>query len=294
MRRSSVRWQTSDAALVRGCSESVKLVANNGDNKLKCPTCQAAETAEFLDQREKENVMTSLSDSVVLITGSAGNLGVAVARRFLKAEARLVLLDRSPDRLARLYPDLVDDPRHHLAGSVDLIDASAVEKTIAGTVEKFGRIDTLINTAGGYRAGTSVADTPLEDWDFLFNLNARALFTICRAVIPQMRAQRSGRMVNVGSRAGLHGDPNAALYSASKAVVIRLTESLSAELKEDGINVNCILPGLIDTPPNRKAIPGADFSRWVTPESLAEVILFLVSDAARDISGAAIPVYGKS
>jgi NAD(P)-dependent dehydrogenase (short-subunit alcohol dehydrogenase family) len=272
----------------------VKLVANNGDHKLKCPTCQAAGIAEFLDQGEKENVMTSLTDAVVLITGSAGNLGLAVARRFLKAEARLILLDRSPDRLARLYPDLADDQRHLLAGSVDLIDAGAVEKTIAGTVEKFGRIDALINTAGGYRAGSSVADTPLEDWDFLFNLNARALFTICRAVIPHMRAQRSGRIVNVGSRGGLHGEPNAALYSASKAVVIRLTESLSAELKEDGINVNCILPGLIDTPPNRQAIPDADFSRWVSPESLAEVILFLVSDASRDISGAAIPVYGRS
>lgn len=238
--------------------------------------------------------MTSLNDAVVLITGSAGNLGMAVARRLLAAEARLALIDRSADRLARLYPDLVDSPRCALIGGVDLTDVSTVERAAAEAVERLGRIDALVNTAGGYRAGTAVVDTPLDDWDFLFNLNARSLFLVCRAVVPYLKAAGRGRIVNVGSRAGLHGDPNAALYCASKAVVIRLTESLAAELKENGINVNCVLPGMIDTPQNRQGIPGADFSRWVSPESLADVIHFLLSDAARDISGAALPVFGRS
>lgn len=238
--------------------------------------------------------MNSLKDAVVLITGSAGNLGMAVGRRLLAAEARLALIDRSADRLARLYPDLVDSPRCALIGGVDLTDAATVERAAAEAVERFGRIDALVNTAGGYRAGAAVVDTPLDDWDFLFNLNARSLFLVCRTVVPHLKAGGGGRIVNVGSRAGLHGDPNAALYCASKAVVIRLTESLAAELKENGINVNCVLPGMIDTPQNRQGIPGADFSRWVSPESLADVIHFLLSDAARDISGAALPVFGRS
>jgi NAD(P)-dependent dehydrogenase (short-subunit alcohol dehydrogenase family) len=109
-----------------------------------------------------------------------------------------------------------------------------------------------------------------------------------------MRLKGGGRIINVGSRAGVRGERNASLYSASKAAVMRLTESLAAESKEAGINVNCVLPGLIDTPPNRAAMPEADHARWVTPESIAAVILFLASDAARDISGASIPVYGRS
>lgn len=238
--------------------------------------------------------MTSSNGRVVMITGAAGNLGQAVAERFLASEARLVLVDRSPDRLARLYPNLRDSPDHLLAHSVDLTDAATVERAAADAAERFGRIDALVNTAGGYRAGKSLDETPLGDWDFLFNLNARSLFIVCRAVIPQMRKQGSGRIVNVGSRAGLKGEAGAALYSASKAVVIRLTESLAAELRNDGINVNCVLPGMIDTPPNRQAIPDADFSRWVRPESIADVIHFLASDAARDVSGAAIPVFGRS
>lgn len=238
--------------------------------------------------------MSSLNDTVVLITGSAGNLGAAVTRRLGKAGARLALIDRSADRLKRIYPDLVESPACAMIGGVDLTDASTIERAAAEALERFGRIDALVNTAGGYRAGATVADTPLEDWDFLFNLNARSLFLVCRTVVPYIKRNRGGRIVNVGSRAGLRGEANAALYCASKAVVIRLTESLAAELKDDGINVNCILPGMIDTPQNRSAIPTADFSRWVTPESLADVIHFLLSDAARDISGASIPVFGRS
>jgi NAD(P)-dependent dehydrogenase (short-subunit alcohol dehydrogenase family) len=231
---------------------------------------------------------------VVMITGSAGNLGLAVARAFLDAHASLVLIDRAPDRLAHLFPELVNSEDHFLAQSVDLTDANAVAETVDEALRRFDRIDVLINAAGGYRAGPSVDATPLEDWDFIFNLNARSIFTTSRAVIPAMRRQRRGKIINVASRSALRGEANAALYSASKSVVVRLTESMAAELRDAGVNVNCVLPGIIDTPINRKAMPNGDFSRWVQPEALAEVIAFLASDAAREVTGAAVPVYGRS
>jgi NAD(P)-dependent dehydrogenase (short-subunit alcohol dehydrogenase family) len=237
--------------------------------------------------------MFDFSDRVVVVTGAAGNLGVAVARAFQASGARLVLLDRAADRLPKLFPELADSPAHFLATGVDLNDADAVARAVNETINRFGRIDALVNTAGGYKAGTPLHETPPGDWDFLMNLNARSVFTACRAVVPQMLKQGAGRIVNVASRAALGGDANAAVYSASKSAVVRLTESMAAELKGAGLNVNCVLPGLIDTPPNRQAMPGADFSTWVAPDALAEVILFLASDSARAINGAALPVYGR-
>jgi NAD(P)-dependent dehydrogenase (short-subunit alcohol dehydrogenase family) len=234
-----------------------------------------------------------LSDRVVIVTGAAGNLGSAVAQAFQATGAKLVLVDRAADRLSSLFPDLVDSPNHFLATSVDLTNADAVETMVAETVKRFGRVDVLVNTVGGFRAGTSVHETPLETWDFMLNLNARTVFIASRAVIPHMLQQGSGRIVNVAARAALKGGAKMAAYSVSKSAVIRLTESMAAELKKEGINVNCVLPGTIDTPQNREAMPNADRSRWVKPEAIADVILFLASDAARVVQGAAIPVYGK-
>jgi NAD(P)-dependent dehydrogenase (short-subunit alcohol dehydrogenase family) len=237
--------------------------------------------------------MFDFSGRVVVVTGAAGNLGVAVAHAFHAAGAQLALVDRGADRLQKLFPELADSPQHFLATSVDLNDDAAVGRMADETVKRLGRIDVLVNTAGGYKAGTPLHETPLADWDFLMNLNARSVFVACRAVIPQMLRQGSGRVVSVASRAALNGDANAAAYSASKSAVVRLTESMSAELKDSGINVNCVLPGMIDTPQNRQAMPGADHKKWVEPGALAEVILFLASDGARAIHGAALPVYGR-
>jgi len=204
-----------------------------------------------------------------------------------------VLADRAADRLQRLFPDLVDAPDYFLATSVDMTDADAVGTMVDEAVRRFGRVDVLVNTVGGFRAGTPVHETPLETWDFLLNLNARTVFTSSRAVIPHMLRQGSGQIVNVAARAALKGSAKMAAYSVSKSGVVRLTESMAAELKKDGINVNCVLPGTIDTPQNRKAMPKADHSRWVKPADIADVILFLASDAARAVQGAAIPVYGR-
>lgn len=238
--------------------------------------------------------MFDFSQRVVLIAGASGNLGQAVTRAFHAAGANLVLLDRAPDRLPQLFPELAGDADHLLLGSVDVTDAESVARAAQSALARFGRIDVLANTVGGYRAGQPVHETALDTWDFMLNLNARAAFILSRAVVPPMLAQGAGKIVHVAARAALAGAANAAAYSASKAALVRLVESQAEELKRSHINVNCVLPGTIDTPQNRQAMPKADYSRWVSPEAIADVILFLASDAARAIHGAAVPVYGQS
>ena len=236
--------------------------------------------------------MSDLQHRLTIVTGAAGNLGQAVARAFKAAGSRLTLVDRAPDRLARLFPDWASSPDVLLAPSVDLTDVEAVEDMVARTIERFGRVDALINVAGGFRMGKLTDEDFLEAWDFLFDLNARTALVASRAVIPLMLEQGGGKIVNVATRAALEGSARLAAYSASKSAVVRLTESMSAELKKSGINVNCVLPSTIDTPQNREAMPKADYSKWVASEALADVVLFLASDAARAVHGASIPVYG--
>ena len=238
--------------------------------------------------------MFDFSTQVILVTGAAGNLGSAVAYRFDRAGAYLALFDRHKDRLEEACGALGRSPNHLLNGSVDLTDPDSVENAVKRVVDHYGHIDVLVNTAGGYRAGTPVHETSLELWDFMLNLNARTAFITCRAVVPFMIQAGSGAIINIGARPGLKGVANAAAYGASKSALIRLTESLSAELKLLGINVNCILPGTIDTKENRISMPDVNYDRWVKPEAIADVILFLSSDVARPIHGASIPVYGTS
>jgi NAD(P)-dependent dehydrogenase (short-subunit alcohol dehydrogenase family) len=233
-----------------------------------------------------------LAGRVVIVTGSVGNLGQATARSLHGVGAKTVLVDRSNDRLRESYPDLVNSPDHLLAGG-DLTNPDSLQRMVQSACDRFGRIDALVNTVGGWRGGKPVHETDLADWDFLFGVNLRTTLLCCRAVIPQMLRQGYGKIINVASRDGLAGGPGYSAYSASKSAVLRLTESMAAELKNSSINVNCIMPGTIDTPQNRKAMPNADFAKWVAPEAIADVILFLISDAARAISGAALPVYGK-
>ncbi len=238
--------------------------------------------------------MFNLSNKVVMVTGAIGSLGVVLAQAFQASEAKLALVDRGEDRLKQAFPDLVGLPDYLLVNCADLMDEGAVEASVSETIQHFGRIDVLVNTVGGFRAGTMLHETPIETWDFLLNLNARSVFIASHKVIPRMLNQGSGKIVNVAARPGLEGQAGMAAYSASKSAVIRLTESMAAELKAQGINVNCIIPGTIDTPQNRESMPDADYSSWVAPESLEDVILFLSSEAARDVHGAALPVYGRS
>jgi NAD(P)-dependent dehydrogenase (short-subunit alcohol dehydrogenase family) len=237
--------------------------------------------------------MQTLKEQVVIITGAAGNLGLVTARAFQQAGAKTVLVDRSPDRVQQMFPALADSPDHLLAGGVDLSDAASLGKLMAQTLAKFGRVDALVNTVGAFRGGEPVHEADVADWDSLFDANVRTTLMCCRAVIPQMLKQKRGKIINVSSREGLEAHAGLAAYAASKSAVLRLTEALAAELKASDINVNCILPSVIDTPQNRAAMPKADFSQWIVPEAIADVILFLASDAARAIQGAAVPVYGK-
>jgi len=229
-------------------------------------------------------------DQVALVTGASGALGSVVARRLLAGGARLVLPDRQPEKLRALFPEI--DGGAVLAQACDVTDPDAVDALVQAAVERFGRIDLLCNIAGGFRGGPPVHLSDIETWDFLMDLNARAVFLVCRAVVPVLLRAGGGRIVNVASRGALAGDAGVAAYSASKAAVLRLTESLSAELKAQGVRVNAVLPGTIDTAANRAAMPGADTSRWVDPEALTDAILFFLSDAARAVHGAALPVYG--
>lgn len=235
--------------------------------------------------------MADFSGKVVLVTGAAGNLGSAVAQAFRASGAALALVDRSAEPFAALFPEWRKTGRLFFL-TADLTDMDSTEAMVQSVVDHFGRLDVLANTVGGYRAGTTVPETPLAEWNFMFTLNARTAFNLSRAVIPVMLHQGYGKVIHTAAQGGLHGTARAAGYAASKAAVIRLTESLADEVRGMGINVNCVMPSTMNTPQNREAMPKADFTRWVKPEAIAEVFLFLASDAASAIHGAAIPVYG--
>jgi NAD(P)-dependent dehydrogenase (short-subunit alcohol dehydrogenase family) len=221
--------------------------------------------------------MFDFTNKIVMVTGASGNLGFVLK-----------------EKLQQLYPDFINSPDYLMVNCADLMDEGAVEASVSEIVQYFNRIDVLVNTVGGFQAGKMLHETPIETWDFLLKLNARSVFIACHKVIPHMLNQGSGKIINVAARPGITGQAGMSAYSASKSAVMRLTESMAAELKDQKVNVNCIIPGTIDTKQNREAMPEADFSTWVAPESLADVILFLSSEAARDIHGVALPVYGRS
>lgn len=235
--------------------------------------------------------MFDFTDQVVIVTGANGDLGQVTAEAFANAGARLGLLGRSLERLKEALPQFRESDKH-LFLVADLTQAAATQAAFDRAREHFGRIDVLVNAAGGFRAGKKVHETTADLWDFMLDLNARSVLHASQAVIPQMIQQERGKIITIGTRSAFEGKAGQGAYSASKAAVLRLTESMSAELKQHGINVNSVLPGTIDTPSNRKAMPQADTNKWVQPEQLANVILFLASDAAKAVHGAAVPVYG--
>jgi len=241
------------------------------------------------------NVMeqAQMQDKVAIVTGAAGNLGQAVAEALFRAGARRVLVDRSADRLAGLYPG-ADPSRDLLVPGIDLTNPRHAVDVVEQTRGQFGRIDTLFNTVGGYSGGKPVHEDDPANWERMFTINLHTTLNACRAVIPDMLRQGKGSIVNVAARAALAGVATLGAYCASKSAVIRLTESLSGELRDLGITVNCVLPGTIDTPQNRRDMPKADFSKWVPPAAIADAMLFLASDAARAVTGASLPVYGRS
>ena len=234
-------------------------------------------------------MMFDFSDQVIIVTGATGNLGSAVVQAFHAAGAHIVAPDRSTGRARELFPELAGSKDHILADGVDVTDPEQVGRLVQETLDRFERIDVLVNTVGGFRAGPSVHETPLEAWDFLFNLNARSVFIASRAVVPAMLRQGRGKIVNIGSHSALMAQGGDAAYSASKSVVARLTESMAAEYKNNGIQVNAILPAALVSTADLQADP----TRGVTPDSVAQVILFLCSETGAIINGALIPLYGR-
>ena len=225
----------------------------------------------------------------VLVTGAAGNLGKAVASAFAAEGASLVLFDIDDKTLKAAYP--AGGP---VMVPVNLLDPASVAKAVESALKQCGRIDVLANIAGGFRMGDPVHSTPVDTWRLMIELNAGTVMNMARAVVPGMLGAGGGKIVSVAATAGLGGKPDMGAYSASKAAVIRLTESMAGELRDKGINVNCVMPSIIDTPQNRADMPSADPKKWVAPSALAEVIMFLASDAASAVHGAAVPVVGLS
>lgn len=231
----------------------------------------------------------NMQDKVVLITGATGHLGHAVVQAFSERGARLVLLGRSLDSLRSSFGE-PGESRFFVAA--DLTQAEPTVQAVQTAIAHFARIDVLCHLTGGFRMGETVHETSAETWDFLLDINPRTLVNIARAVVPHMLAAGRGKIITIGATAGQRGAVRMGAYCASKASVIRLTEAMSTELKPSGINVNCVLPSIIDTPENRQAMPHADPVQWVAPAALADVIAFLASDAARAIHGVALPVTG--
>lgn len=231
------------------------------------------------------------SRSTVLVTGACGNLGRAVAAAFAARGRKLALLDRDAAQLAAAFGA---DDADRIMLACDLLDAASVAAAVQRATAAFGPVGALCNIAGGFRMGDPVHLTSDATWDFLMNLNVRTVLHTARAVVPGMLAAGRGAIVNIGAGAAARGGANMGAYSASKSALARITESMSAELREQGINVNAVLPSIIDTPENRKDMPKADPSKWVAPADLAEVIAFLCSPQARAIHGATLPVSGLS
>lgn len=229
-----------------------------------------------------------LRDRFILVTGGFGVLGEAVAKTLLAQGARIALIDRAGSRTDGCGADSMQLS----LPDVDLGDPRQVEAAVATVRERWGGIDALVNVAGGF-AWETVADGTLDTWDRLYATNLRSAVVATRAVLPHLVASGRGRVVNVGAHAAARAAAGMGAYAASKAGVLRFTEALAEELKDQGVTVNAVLPSILDTPTNRADMPQADFSRWVAPEALARVIAFLLSDDAAPITGAGLPVAGR-
>ncbi len=226
-----------------------------------------------------------MADQVVLITGAKGGLGAHVTRAFLQAGSQVIGTSRHIDATDFAQLNFTPMP-------ADLTRPEDANQLAAAIIARFGKIDVLVHVAGGFAGGSPIHETGDATWDGMMDLNVRAAFHILRAVIPSMRSRKRGRIIAIGSRAGVEPAANIAAYAASKAALVSLVKTAALENKGSGITANVILPGTIDTAANRESDPAGNHSKWVSPEKLAALVFYLASDAAAEITGAAIPVYG--
>jgi NAD(P)-dependent dehydrogenase (short-subunit alcohol dehydrogenase family) len=236
----------------------------------------------------------TLAGKVALITGGTGALGRAVTAAFAEAEAMPAVTYIVDSEVPECKTCL--GPR---AGAVTFLKADVtregeVQQLVQTLLQRLGRIDILLNLVGGYVGDLPVTDLPESTWDQMLTMNLKSTFLCCKHVVPIMKRGGGGHIINISSRAAIKVFPGISAYAAAKAGLLAFTETLASEVLQDGITVNAILPSVIDTPANRKAMPHADHSLWVKPEEIARILLFLSSDAAKEISGADIPVYGRA
>lgn len=229
---------------------------------------------------------------IVLITGGAGNLGRSVTRTFLEAGARVAVPFYKTDKPSAL-DDLASTFRDRLLPfALDLTTERGAEQAIRQVVEWGGGLDCVAHLVGGYAGGARLADTPLETWSRMIDLNLTSAFLTARFAIPALLEKGGGSLVFVSSRAAYTPTPGQAAYAATKAALINLVGSMAAEYGAEGIRANVIVPDTIDTEDNRRALPDADYSNWTRPEAIARIVLFLASDASGPINGAAVPIFG--
>jgi len=231
---------------------------------------------------------------VVLVAGGTGGLGRAVSLAFLEAGAAVAVTSRRREELDALAAEAGPAAARLSGHPVDVTDEAAVRVLVGELIGRHGRLDALVNAVGGYAGGAKLWEADAADFDRMLALNLRAGVVLSRAAVPAMLGHGGGAIVNVASRSGTAPGPGEAAYAASKAAAIALISSLAADLKGTNVRANSVLPSIIDTDANRKAMPKADFSKWPKPEEIARVILFLCSDAAALVHGAAIPVYGHA
>jgi len=227
----------------------------------------------------------TLQGQVAIVTGANGGLGTYVTKALLAAGATVVGIARSiaagGPHESRFFPV-----------SANLTDPQEVNEHIARLADQFGKIDVLVHVMGGFAGGASVADTDDDTWRKMMDLNLNAAFYVLRAVVPVMRRAEHGRIIAIGSRQAVQPAANVGAYSASKAALLSLVQTVAIENKDKGIRANVILPGTMDTAANRAAMPKANFAKWVNPAHVADLVLMLAGEAGGEITGAAIPVFG--
>ncbi|HLZ43865.1 MAG TPA: SDR family NAD(P)-dependent oxidoreductase [Candidatus Sulfotelmatobacter sp.] len=227
-----------------------------------------------------------MTGKIALVTGASGGLGTHVTKALLDAGATVV-------GLAPKIQQSQFDHANFTALPANLDSLNSARKAVDTVISRFGKIDLLAHLIGGFAGGTAVVDTDDSTFQRMFDLNVNAAFHMLRAVLPQMRKAGSGRIIAIGSRASENPGATVGAYSASKSALVSLIRTVALENKDVGITANVILPGTIDTPANRKAMPGADTAQWVQPASIASLIVWLAGDSGKDVTGAAIPVYGQ-
>jgi NAD(P)-dependent dehydrogenase (short-subunit alcohol dehydrogenase family) len=235
------------------------------------------------------NIKYDFSNRIVLVTGGTGALGSSITKAFVESNATVIS--------SYIYDKEEPSTQTENKSSIQLIKADItkeeeVDRLVSTVMDKYGHIDILVNVVGGYIGTKSIVELDEKEWDLMMAMNLKSAFFISKYVTRHMIASKYGKIIHISSKKGLHAEGSDSAYAASKSGLIRLVESLSEETKESNINVNCIMPIILDTQANRKAMPNADFNKWVKPEDLANVVLFLSSEEAKTITGAAIPTFG--